>query len=397
MEADYRTRFQDADYRQFRVFALVALAGLILFIYSDYSANGLGIVFQALLGGKLLFAALTISLVFILKHSLRYCFFDLSVFLWTVVYSTLMLAIDQSRPPDYTGHFLVNLLNLLGFYFLIPNTYFLRTASSVYFTVLVFLGLGMDASHIPPMEHFSIVISFALANLVGIIGSVRVERQRRNEFRANADLRVLLDRYDQHIRETNHRVKNNLAVVDSLLSLQASDAQDEALRANLEESRARLKTIRLIHESLYRSSEPGNVFLGAFLRRLAGEILDLYRGFASSIHLVDECVEAKTDPETAMSCGMIVTELMTNALKHAFPAGQSGTIRLGARLDGDRCVLSVRDDGIGLPDGFDPATLPSMGMRIVAGYVQQLRGTMTIDKVNGAGFLIEFPFTPTPD
>lgn len=393
-EAAYRAEGLESDYRQFRVFALVAVAGLLIFISSDYRANGLGPVFLMLVAAKILFGAASAVLLLVLRRVRSPCAFDRAVLAWSLCYSVLMVIVDQTRAPDYTGHFLVNLLNLLGYYFLIPNTAPFRVGSAFFFTGLVLAGLGMDAAYIPGLEHFSIVASFALGNLVGIVGSARLERQRRGEWSARVELKAQLVRNERLVRETNHRVKNNLSAVDSLLNLQAADAADAgqgALREKLEESRARLQTIRLIHESLHRSDNPGAVELGPFLDRLARDILGLY--IASGVRLETDLSLVVVDPETASSCGMVVTELITNALKHAFPGGRTGLLCLGLRIEGASCSISVRDDGVGLPGGFVPSAVSSMGMKIITGYVQQLRGRLAIGSGlrGGASFSFTFP------
>ncbi|MFA6504508.1 MAG: sensor histidine kinase [Treponemataceae bacterium] len=398
LEDKYRQQLLRVDIVQFKIFAIVVLIGLGAFIRSDYLANGFGPVFVALVVGKAVFAISTIVLLFSLKRVVRYRSFDRIVFVWTIVYSILVIVIDLSRPPAYTGRFLANLLNIIGFYILIPNTVLLRTASASIFTVLVLWGLVLDSAYIPPIDQFAVVVCFSLGNLVGVVGSSRTNRHRRSEFEAGSeiarqkeDLKALVCQRELLIRETNHRVKNNLMAIDSLLNLQASAAADPAVRSRLDESRARIQSMKLIHEKLYQATDLASIPLAVFLRGLIGAVFEVYRTNSIGIELVDEMEDILTDPAIATACGMIINELTTNSLKHAFQGSRSGRISIRLRSDGKNCALSFHDDGIGLPPDFDSRKCSSMGMQIVACYVDQLGGTLTVERNPGAGFHIVFP------
>ena len=390
-EASFRAAHLKSDIRQFRIFALIVLGALAVFVRSDYLASGASPVFVFLVSLKLAFGAATGLLLLRLAREDSYRRYDLLAFLWTLVYSVLVFVVDRNRPPDYTGAFLANLLNILGFYLLIPNALRLQIAAAALFTALVLLRLFLNAQHIPPLERFAVIVCFALGNLVGVVESHRIGALRREEHRIRGELGVIVGERDRLIRETNHRVKNNLVAVDSLLSLQSAELADGAARNIVEESRARLQSILYIHEILTRTQTQSLIPMGDFLRTLFQALREVYADDAAAVEIRAELAEFDADPSTASSCGMIVTELVTNAFKYAFPAGRPGTVALLSAVSDGRCAISVADDGVGLPPGFDPESAASLGLRIVSGYATQLHGSLSWETGPGARFRVEFP------
>ena len=395
LELAYRAKYLPVDIRQFKIFAGIVLVGLGVFVRSDFLANGWTPPFYALIAGKFSFALATVLLFIRLsieKNPRRY---DLLAFCWTIVYSVMMFVIDMNRPPDYTGSYLANLLNILGFYLLIPNTFSLRIVSAFLFTGLVFVKLYLHAQHIDQIGLYAVIVCLILGNVVGIVESSRINRLRRKEFRAQEELNDLIRQRERLIRETNHRVKNNLTMVDSLLGMQYSDSENEVVREHLEESRARIQSIRAIHDTLANAQSQNSISMAEFLRDLARSLFNVYQVDARGIEFRAELADFDADPKIASPCGMIVTELITNALKYAFPDGRPGSITLKTTREGGRCVIVIQDDGIGLPASFDLCSLPSLGLSIVTGYVEQLHGILVLEKGPGAGFRIEFPLPPS--
>ncbi|MBI2394139.1 MAG: PAS domain S-box protein [Deltaproteobacteria bacterium] len=199
--------------------------------------------------------------------------------------------------------------------------------------------------------------------------------------RALRDKEVLL-------REIHHRVKNNLQVISSLFSLQRERTQSAELKALLDESRTRVESIALVHEQLYRSAELAAIDFDEYLRRLLHAIRSSY-----GAELVDLEVSAKDvvlDVEEAVPCALIVCELVSNSLKHAFDGGR-GKVRVAARRDErGQCVLEVSDDGRGIPPEFEWKRARSLGLRLVQGLARQLRGVVELDRGGGTRFSVTF-------
>jgi PAS domain S-box-containing protein len=206
---------------------------------------------------------------------------------------------------------------------------------------------------------------------------------------------VLLD-------EVHHRVKNNLQVITSLLSLQARGAPPEA-RVALADCRNRVHAMALTHQLLHENSDVTRLHVGEYLRRLARLLADSHRQSASLVSLRVEGADTPLylDLPRAIPCGLLVNELVTNAYKHAFPDGRRGTITVGLALDGDTARLRVSDDGVGLPPDFDPAAARSLGFQLVPLLVDQLRARLQPlpppPGSTGARFEVSFDAQPEAD
>lgn len=208
----------------------------------------------------------------------------------------------------------------------------------------------------------------------------RVEEALR---RSLADKEVLL-------REVHHRVKNNLQVISSMLRLQARSVEDGTVRRMLEEGDGRVRSMALVHEQLYRSGDLAFVDFGRYLERLAQNVVGSSPRGAAAIetHVAAEPVGVPLD--LAIACGLIVNELLANAVKHAFAGGRAGRIDVGFARDGQLAVLTVCDDGIGLASAPGPAPEGGLGLRLVEALVRQIGGTLSIEPSHGASFRVEF-------
>jgi PAS domain S-box-containing protein len=200
------------------------------------------------------------------------------------------------------------------------------------------------------------------------------------------------------LREIHHRVKNNLQVIGSLLYFQTKRALGERERAVFADGENRLRAMILVHEKLYRSPDLHRINVGDYVRALAEQLHQTFRG-ADRIALRVEADELFATAEIALPCGMIVTELVTNAGKHAFPGEARGTItvRLARGAAGFR--LSVGDDGAGLPADFDPGRATTFGLQLVHNLAAQIDATFVRAPGPGAAFALEVPLAlaPGPD
>lgn len=191
------------------------------------------------------------------------------------------------------------------------------------------------------------------------------------------------------LSEVHHRVKNNLQLVSSLLALQARGAEESAQHALLEGQR-RIDSIALVHEQLYGSRNLSAVNLARYIEALVPELCHA-SGSSQRIELVLELESVELHPERAVPCGLVISELVTNALKHAFPEGRRGvlTIRL-ERLAGARLRLTVQDDGVGLGREFPIQAGTSLGLDLVAIFTKQLDAELQVGAGPGTSFVLTF-------
>ena len=193
------------------------------------------------------------------------------------------------------------------------------------------------------------------------------------------------------LREIHHRVKNNMQILTSLLRLQTRQADSEKLRQVLMESEARIRSMGLLHEKLYQSESVSVINMNGYLRTLTGELtrMNTPEGCRREVKLNVQGVDLGLD--TALPCGLIITELVTNALKYAFPGRKDGTIyvSLGSTPEGNN-QLVVWDNGAGMDPNFDISKATSLGMRLVRMLTEQLHGTLKLEISQGTRVTITF-------
>ena len=192
------------------------------------------------------------------------------------------------------------------------------------------------------------------------------------------------------LKEIHHRVKNNLQVVSSLLDLQISFDENPKVQEPLRESMSRVRSMALIHEQLYQNNTFVSINLGNYAEDLANALFRSY-GTGQNIKLVVETDPIEVNMETAIPCGLILNELISNAFKHAFVQKTSGqlVVRVGNE-DKDTYQLIVQDDGGGLPDGIVSGQASTLGLQLVERLVRQLKGHLTVENRNGAFFSLTF-------
>ncbi len=223
------------------------------------------------------------------------------------------------------------------------------------------------------------------------VEKIRLEETQKEVLRSEDALRSSLREKETLLKEIHHRVKNNLQVIASLLRLQARHLRDEQGRTMFDESQNRVHSIALVHEMLYQAGDLARVDFGEYLRTLTRHLADGWRGTAGNVDLRVDASEVQLAVDTAIPCGLIVTELVTNSLKHAFPKGASGTIQVtAARRSDGWLTLTVQDDGVGLPADFDLRRSSNLGLELVATLVRQLRAEFAVRRGRGAVFEIGF-------
>jgi PAS domain S-box-containing protein len=209
--------------------------------------------------------------------------------------------------------------------------------------------------------------------------------------RVEERLRESLDEKQVLLQEIHHRCKNNLQIMASLLDMQSGYVYDENCAKMLGEAQNRIWAMALVHEKLFESTGLASLAVRDYMANLIDELLASFGSEAAgiSVHLDD--TDARFDIETAVPVGLLTNELVTNAIKHAFPPGGKGEIRLGVRrCNDDRFELEVSDNGTGLPADMEQLEGASFGFRLIRTLVRQLRGDLEYRSENGAEFRIRF-------
>jgi PAS domain S-box-containing protein len=219
----------------------------------------------------------------------------------------------------------------------------------------------------------------------------RVRERTAELSSANAALKVALQQKDMLLKEIHHRVKNNLQIVSSLLSLQAGYNPDPLVKEMLADSQQRIQSMALIHEILYQSRDLGRINMAIYLQTLTSHLVRSYRTDDTQITLTLSVDQVLLDVDTAIPCGLLLNELISNCLKHAFPDHRKGDVAVDLHADPSGLVtLTIRDDGIGFPADLDFRNSNTLGLQLVTGLVEQLQGTITMTRDVGCAFTITF-------
>lgn len=221
--------------------------------------------------------------------------------------------------------------------------------------------------------------------LVAIQQDITEHKQAQEKIKASLKEKEVL------LKEIHHRVKNNLGIVSSLLQMQCRRTQDPLVAAILRDSQNRIASIALVHEKLYRSENLANIDFAQYIPDLTTHLFDSYNVSSSKIQLKIQVDNASLDIETAIPCGLIINELVSNALKYAFVGNRAGEIEVKFYQESESTLtLIIRDNGIGLPENFDNKKANTLGITLVQGLVKQLRGKLEIDSDQGTQFKITF-------
>jgi PAS domain S-box-containing protein len=208
---------------------------------------------------------------------------------------------------------------------------------------------------------------------------------------AEEKIRASLKEKEVLLKEIHHRVKNNLQIISSLLFLQASGTEHPGAVSALQESRARVKSMALIHERLYQSPDLAAIDMGEYTRNLVSDLQHSYRTEDGLVRFTLNLEAIPLGITEAIPCGLIINELVSNALKHAFPKGREGEITVQLlRGNTNQIALSVSDNGIGFPEHVDFRKSPSLGLTLVNSLVDQLHGAIELDRRRGTAFRITF-------
>ncbi|NYB53036.1 MAG: PAS domain S-box protein [Methanobacteriaceae archaeon] len=208
------------------------------------------------------------------------------------------------------------------------------------------------------------------------------------------ELKKSLKEKDLMMKEIHHRVKNNLMVIQSLLNLQSRYIKDTAARDIFKDSQNRAKSMAMIHESLYQSSDLKRIEFSEYINNLANNLFYSYSADPKRVKMDVNVDEVMLDVNTAIPLGLIITELLSNCLKYAFPGDKTGEIKVDFHPyteNGEKKLkLTVSDNGIGLPEGFDPKKSDSLGLMLIYSLSEQISANIKLDRTAGTKFEISF-------
>ena len=213
-----------------------------------------------------------------------------------------------------------------------------------------------------------------------------LEEENMQRLDAEGKLKESLEEKTMLLKEIHHRVKNNLQIIVSLLNLQSRQVKDESVLATIRESQNRVKAMALVHEKLYRAEDISHIDISDYIRFLGTGLFQFYDARSRGILFNLDITDVKVDINTAIPLGLILNELISNSLKYAFPPGKGGEVSVTGKREGKTLTIIFRDDGVGIPPDLDWKNTQSLGLRLVNSLVDQLDGTIELDRSSGTQF-----------
>jgi len=217
-----------------------------------------------------------------------------------------------------------------------------------------------------------------------IVRDITEKRQAQDKIKKS------LKEKDVLLKEIHHRVKNNLQIVSSLLSLQSRYIKEPGSVEIFKESQTRIKSMALIHEKLYQTGDLTRIDLAEYVNEL---VSDLFRSYSVNTYLIKYKIKSNSillDINTAIPCGLIINELVTNSIKHAFPDNVQGELYIEIKCERDYFIIKVQDNGIGFPKELDLNNIKTLGLQLVTNLTNQLEGEIELSREDGTCFQIKF-------
>jgi len=204
------------------------------------------------------------------------------------------------------------------------------------------------------------------------------------------DMQKSLKEKEVLLREIHHRVKNNMQIISSLLNLQVNYEEEEKVQQVLKDSQGRIKSMSMVHEKLYQSTSLSEINFGSYLKQLIKDIFFSYGISAEKIMPMLVAEDIYINLDTAIPLGLIVNELITNSIKHAFKGRDNGTLKITFQKIDDELILKVSDDGVGLGPDVDIDSSKTLGLKLVKNLAIQLDADLEIGRDKGTSFTFKF-------
>ncbi|MCB9421393.1 MAG: hypothetical protein H6667_16440, partial [Ardenticatenaceae bacterium] len=293
----------------------------------------------------------------------------------------------------------------------IRSTVVLAVMALVLILLLPVIDPAIRVADIIPV--FGFILTWVAAHLTFLSHIRLLEKDRQTELRQKAEeltevnkalniqiaerklaedkIEASLHEKEVLLKEIHHRVKNNLQVISSLLNLQSSSVADKENLSVFQDSQNRIRSMALIHQKLYQSSDLARVDFDDYIRELTAHLAQSYR-FATPAEIYFDLEPILLEIDTAVSCGLIINELVSNIFKHAFPPDKNGKIFIKFRQTSHRnLILMVGDNGVGMPEEIDCHNTMTLGLQLVNMLVDQLSGDFHVERTPGTTFIITFP------
>lgn len=255
------------------------------------------------------------------------------------------------------------------------------------------IHLGVDGYLMKPVEAkklLSLIDEFAGITLM----KWELERKEKKRQEAEEYLKKSLAEKDVLLREVHHRVKNNMQIISSILSMQSRNIEDPRLKDVLQESQNRIRSMALIHENLYNHKSLANIMFSSYVKSLCGNIARTYANQQAHVQFDYQMDDAYLPMDIAIPCGLIINELISNSFKYAFANQPKGVISIHfENRENNQFQLTVADNGGGIPDEVNINKTKSLGMKIIRKLAQQIDGELQHDFSNGTKFTITFNTT----
>jgi two-component sensor histidine kinase len=229
--------------------------------------------------------------------------------------------------------------------------------------------------------------AFPLLDTEGeVIGAVETLQDITQEVEYQEKIENSLEEKEILLKEIHHRVKNNLQIISSLISLQSNRVDDEETLHLFQKTRNRIQSMALVHEKLYQSGDFTRINLAEYIQDLVFNILSSYGSFSHRITLEMDCEPVWMNINTAIPCALIINELVTNSVKHAFPHDKTGKIIIELHQEEDQIIITCTDTGVGLPHDINLRETSTLGLKLVQALTEQLKGKIKILSGEGTSF-----------
>lgn len=230
------------------------------------------------------------------------------------------------------------------------------------------------------------------SNALLLLQKSEIDQQNISLQHLVSDKNQLIGEKDLLLKEVNHRVKNNLQIVMSLLDTQSEYVKNEKAQEAILESQNRVHAIALIHDQLYKTDNTTEINLSLYIKKLVHSLNSSLNHSMNKVAITCEIDEITLDVSQVVPVGIILNETVTNALKYAFPDHQRGHINVLVKHVGAFIEIKISDDGVGLPKDFNPTTSNTLGITLLEGLIKQLEGTFSIENNHGLTIFLKFPF-----